>query len=350
VAGRAETEAQRDRRFATQSPEPFDSVVLSDARSQAIGTVSVDGHGRTHLAQRSETGPGTVEGRMSAPSQYGLSITPAWADQAAVFRLAELADSSGLDLIGIQDHPYQWRFHDTWTLISFLAARTSRIRLFPDVVNLRLRPPALLAKAAASLDVLSGGRVELGLGAGGFGEAAAAMGGADRTPAEAVAAAEEAIDVIRLMWSGERGVRYDGTHYRLGGVHTGPRPAHDMGIWVGAGRGRMLDLIGRKADGWVPSSGWMPPESLRPSLERIGEAVEAAGRPPGIVRCVYNVMGDIGPGRGEGFSGPVGHWIDEIARLGEVGVDAVVFWPGGDDPVGQARSFAEEVVQAVRAG
>ena len=287
---------------------------------------------------------------MSAPSEYGLSITPAWADQDEVLRLAEVADGTGLDLVGIQDHPYQWRFHDTWTLIAFLAARTSRVRLFPDVANLRLRPPALLAKAAASLDVLSGGRVELGLGAGGFGQAALAMGGADRTPAEAVAAAEEAIDVIRLMWSGERGVRYDGAHYRLGGVHTGPRPAHDMGIWVGAGRERMLDLIGRKADGWVPSSGWIGPQSLGASLERIAHAAEEAGRPPDAVRCVYNVMGDIRPGPGEGFSGPVGHWVEEIARLGEAGVDAVVFWPGGDDPVAQARSFAEEVVPAVRAG
>ncbi|HZB78639.1 MAG TPA: LLM class flavin-dependent oxidoreductase, partial [Actinomycetota bacterium] len=68
-----------------------------------------------------------------------------------------MADEAGLDLIGIQDHPYQWRFHDTWTLIAYLAGRTSRVRFFPDVIDLPLRPPAILAKSAASLDVLTGG-------------------------------------------------------------------------------------------------------------------------------------------------------------------------------------------------
>ena len=86
------------------------------------------------------------------------------------------ADEGGIDLVGIQDHPYQWRYVDTWTLIAWLAARTERIRFFPDVANLPLRPPAVLAKAAASLDVLSGGRVELGLGAGAFWEAIGADG------------------------------------------------------------------------------------------------------------------------------------------------------------------------------
>jgi alkanesulfonate monooxygenase SsuD/methylene tetrahydromethanopterin reductase-like flavin-dependent oxidoreductase (luciferase family) len=97
------------------------------------------------------------------------------------------ADELGLDLIGIQDHPYQWRFLDTWSLIGDLLARTERIRFFPDVANLPLRGPAMMAKQAASLDVLAGGRFELGLGAGAFWEAIGAAGGsaarrASRTP------------------------------------------------------------------------------------------------------------------------------------------------------------------------
>jgi alkanesulfonate monooxygenase SsuD/methylene tetrahydromethanopterin reductase-like flavin-dependent oxidoreductase (luciferase family) len=142
---------------------------------------------------------------MASRLEFGISITPDWSKQDELLRLARMADETGLDLIGIQDHPYQWRFHDTWTLIAFLAGRTSRVRFFPDVIDLPLRPPAILAKAAASLDVLTGGRVELGLGAGGFWDAIEAMGGPRRTPAEAVAATEEAIDVIRLVWSGQRG-------------------------------------------------------------------------------------------------------------------------------------------------
>ena len=119
---------------------------------------------------------------MSQQVEYGISITPMWPDQPVTIGLAEVAEEVGLDLIGIQDHPYQWRFYDTWTLIAYLAGRTSRIRFFPDVVVLPLRPPAILAKSAASLDLLTGGRVELGLGAGGFWDASRCHGRAPAHP------------------------------------------------------------------------------------------------------------------------------------------------------------------------
>ena len=287
---------------------------------------------------------------MTAGLEFGISITPNWLNQDDVLRLPQVADEAGLDLIGIQDHPYQWRFYDTWTLIAHLAGRTSRVRFFPDVASLPLRPPAILAKAAASLDVLTGGRVELGLGAGSFWDAIEAIGGPRRTPGQAVEATEEAIDVIRLMWSGERGVRYDGRHYRLAGVHTGPKPAHDIGIWVGAAGPRMLDLIGRKADGWVPSAGWAPPEDLPGYLRRIEDAAARAGRDPGSIRRIYNLMGSIGPATGERLVGPPPFWVDQLGGLAEIGMDAFIFWPGGEDPVGQAEAFAAEVAPAVRAG
>jgi alkanesulfonate monooxygenase SsuD/methylene tetrahydromethanopterin reductase-like flavin-dependent oxidoreductase (luciferase family) len=281
--------------------------------------------------------------------EFGLSITPTWLKQSDVLHLAQVADEAGLDLVGIQDHPYQWRFYDTWTLIAYLAGRTSRVRFFPDVTSLPLRPPAILAKAAASLDVLSGGRVELGLGAGAFWDAIVAMGGPRRTPGQAVEATEEAIDVIRLVWSGERGVRYDGRHYQLSGLHTGPKPAHDIGIWLGAGGLRMLDLVGRKADGWVPSASWAPPDALPRYLRRIEDAAATAGRDPASIRRVYNLMGAIGPATGERLVGPASFWVEELHRLAEIGMDAFIFWPGGEDPVGQAETFAAEVVPAVRA-
>jgi alkanesulfonate monooxygenase SsuD/methylene tetrahydromethanopterin reductase-like flavin-dependent oxidoreductase (luciferase family) len=164
-----------------------------------------------------------------------------------------------------------------------------------------------------------------------------------------VEAAEEAIDVIRLVWSGDRGVRYEGRHYHLSGLHTGPKPAHDIGIWVGAGGPRMLDLIGRKADGWVPSASWAPPEDLPAYLRRIEQATARAGRDARSIRRVYNLMGAIGPATGERFVGPASSWIDELARLVETGMDAFVFWPSGEDPVGQAEAFAAEVVPEVRA-
>src|SRR6185312_8607476 len=118
---------------------------------------------------------------------------PDAADIPGIMRLARQVDDLGFDLIGIQDHPYQRRFLDTWTLMAAILAQTRRVRVFPDVASLPLRPPAVLAKAAASLDLLSGGRFELGLGAGAFWDAIVAMDGPRRSPREALAALEEAI-------------------------------------------------------------------------------------------------------------------------------------------------------------
>src|SRR4051812_12725254 len=191
--------------------------------------------------------------------RVGVSLVPNADDHEKLVELAVAADGAGLDLIGIQDHPYQRRFLDTWILIGHLLARTERITIFPDVANLPLRPPAMMAKAAASLDVMSGGRFELGLGAGANWRQIAGMGGPDRTGPESVEAVDEAIDVIRLMWSGERSVSFEGKHYGLDDARPGPPPVHRMGIWLGAFRPRMIRLAGRKADGWVPSLGPLTP-------------------------------------------------------------------------------------------
>lgn len=263
-------------------------------------------------------------------------------------RLARLADRSGLEFVGIQDHPYQRRYLDTWTLISYLAARTGRVRFFPDVVDLPLRPPAMLAKAAASLDLLSGGRVELGLGAGAFWDAIEAMGGPRRTPGEAVRAVEEAIRVMRLLWSDERSARFDGEHYSLKGARPGPAPAHEIGIWVGALGPKMLALTGRLADGWVPSSGWATPEKLPSFNEKIDDAAREAGRDPGEIRRVYNVSGRIGENAQGFLDGPASYWVEELTRLTlEYGMDTFIFWPA-EDQERQIGTFAEEVAPAVR--
>src|SRR6202521_498224 len=117
---------------------------------------------------------------------FGISVPPSARDHEAVLATAELADDLGLDIIGFQDHPYQAAFLDAWTLLSYVAGRTKHIRLFPNVANVPLRPPAVLARSAAALDILSAGRVELGLGAGYFIETIAAMGGPRPTLPELV--------------------------------------------------------------------------------------------------------------------------------------------------------------------
>src|SRR5215469_12916528 len=165
---------------------------------------------------------------------FGIFVTPRADAAEHVVRLARRADAAGLDWVSVQDHPYQPAFLDAWTLLTTIAAATSRVSVFPNVANLPLRPPAVLARAVASLDILSGGRAELGIGAGAFWDAIAAMGGQRRTPASSVAALREAIAVIRALWTPGRGARVDGEYYSLAGAKPGPFPVHDLGIWVGA--------------------------------------------------------------------------------------------------------------------
>lgn len=271
------------------------------------------------------------------PLKFGYFLEPGAADAARTLAAGRLVDALGFDLLGIQDHPYQPRFLDTWTLLSALGAQTEKVRLFPDVISLPLRPPAVLAKAAASLDLITGGRVELGIGAGAFWNPIEAMGGVRRTPGEAVAALSEAIDVIRLWWSGDRSVRYTGAHYSLKGSHPGPEPAHPVGIWLGAYGPKMLRLIGGKADGWLPSLSFLAPEKLAAAHKRIDEAAEAAGRDPGQINRVYNLSGDRS----------TSEWVDLLTTLSvEKGMDGYIF--GGPPEESGLRRIAQEIVPAVR--
>jgi alkanesulfonate monooxygenase SsuD/methylene tetrahydromethanopterin reductase-like flavin-dependent oxidoreductase (luciferase family) len=286
--------------------------------------------------------------RYGRPLEFGLSLVPASADVLLLRSLAKRADELGLDLIGIQDHPYQWRFLDTFSLIGDLLARTERVRFFPDVANLPLRPPAMLAKQAAALDLLSGGRFELGLGAGAFWEAIGAMGGPARSGREALEALEEGIEIIRRFWSGERTIAFEGRHYSVKGLHPGPPPAHPIGIWLGVGKPRSLELTGRVADGWVPSLGWATPDLVPGLTKRIDEAAEQAGRNPSEIRRVYNISGTItdGPARGL-LDGPPDHWVETLTGFAaDLGFDTFIFWPG-DDPEAQLERFAQEVVSTL---
>jgi len=135
---------------------------------------------------------------------FGTFITPAVQPVMHAVDLAIVADRAGLDLATFPDHPYQPRSHDTWTLLSYVASRTERIHVSGNVLNLPLRQPAAPARSAASLDLLSGGRFELGIGAGFFWDAVEAMGARRLTAGQAVVALEEAIQIIRGIW-GPRG-------------------------------------------------------------------------------------------------------------------------------------------------
>lgn len=282
------------------------------------------------------------------PLEFGVSLAPTASDLEVIFAATDAADR-GLDLIGVQDHPYQRRFLDTMMLLDAMAARTRNVRVFPDVACLPLRPPAMLANEAASIDIMSNGRFELGLGAGAFWDAIAGMGGPRRSPRAALAALEEAVTIIRLLWSGERGLRYAGDHYSIAGIHSGPVPVHNIEIWFGVYGPQACRLLGRVADGWIPSLGRISLEELDSRMSLIDEAAVEEGRDPSEIRRMVNVGGTITDRASHGrFNGPEQQWVEELTDLTRNhGFDTYVFWPE-DDPVAQIQRFAE-VAEAVRA-
>lgn len=279
---------------------------------------------------------------------FGAFLTPSSGTPNDVVALTRLSEKVGLDLVTFQDHPYQPAFLDTWALISYVAAQTSSIGLSANVVNLPLRPPAVLARSLSSLDRLSGGRIELGLGAGAFWEAIEAMGGRRLYPGQAMQALDEAIDIFRGIWDGDArgGVRVDGDVYRVAGAKRGPSPAHQISIWLGAYKPRMLALTGSKADGWLPSMGYLKPDDLSAGNTIIDDAAHQAGRAPETVRRLLNVSGEFISSNGGFLVGPPAQWAQELAELTLVdGVSAFIL---GSDDATTLQRFAHEVAPHVR--
>lgn len=270
--------------------------------------------------------------------RFGAFITPKNEDPHAVVELAVASERAGLDLVTFQDHPYQPAYLDTWTLLSYVAARTERVSLAPNVANLPLRPPSVLARSAASLDLLTGGRVELGLGAGAFWDAIAALGGRRLAPGEAVRATREAIRVIHSAW-GRGPARVEGEFYSARGAKVGPRPAHDIGIWLGAYKPRMLELTGALADGWLPTIGRMSAQEITDANARIDDAAVAAGRQAADVLRIANVSGPL-------TSRSVPRRVEELTALTlDQGFSTYVFM--GDDRDGLYVA-GQEIAPAVR--
>ncbi len=283
------------------------------------------------------------------PITFGLSLYPSVDQLRQTMELVQAADVAGLDYLAIQDHAYNVEFLDVWTLISYLAAETERISFVPDVADLQLRPPTMLAKAAASLSVLSGGRIVLGVGGGASAGAIAAMGGVRRSGPEMVAFTEEALKIMRRALAGDV-VEFHGEQHDIGGYQAGPLPPAPIPLWLGSQGPRMLAVTGRSSDGWVsPLSTYTPPSAVPAAQQRIDEAARSAGRDPAAVRRIYNVVGAIGTGRGgPGLTGDVDTWVDTLADWAvDLGFDTFIFWPR-TSPLSQLELFVKEVVPAVR--
>ena len=270
-------------------------------------------------------------------TEIGIFVVPYADGHEAMTAQVLAADEAGLDYAAVQDHPYQRGFLDTWTLLAHLAAQTRQVRLVPDVLNLPLRLPAMIAKAAMSLDLLSGGRVEIGLGAGAYWDAIEAMGGPRRTPKESVDAVEEALPILRAYLAGEPSVTFEGHTYRVAGAKPGPLPPHSIGVWLGAYGPRMLALTGRLADGWIPSLGgrFLAEDDVAPMQARIDDAAGRAGREPAEIKRVLNLMDpEPTPNR----------LRDRLLRVAELGFETILVAVPDEDPLAFVRRLADDVV------
>ncbi|MBD2891293.1 F420-dependent glucose-6-phosphate dehydrogenase [Actinomadura sp. RB99] len=276
----------------------------------------------------------------------------------ALMRKVQRADRDGLDIFSLSDHPYIGARLDAYATIGFLLGRTDRIAGFANVTNLPTRPAPMLARAVTTLSALSGGRVVLGMGAGGLWDRIADMGVLRLAPADAVDAFEEAIVLVRELSGGGEPVTHEGRHYRVTEIE--PAPVDAPPVWTGSVGRRSLAATGRVADGWIPghAADWLS-ERYRTSRPVIDEAAAAAGRDPAAVRTVFNLPGRITDrplaatrdGDGRWIGGSAGQWVEELtgAVLEHGASGFILFSPKGgtQDEVSLGR-WAEEVVPAVR--
>ncbi|NUT34438.1 MAG: LLM class flavin-dependent oxidoreductase [Hamadaea sp.] len=290
---------------------------------------------------------------------FGFGAHSGIAEGPELLRLVQQADRDGLDLFSLSDHPYIGARLDAYAAIGFALGRTERIAGLANVTNLPTRPAPMLARTVTSLSALSGGRIVLGMGAGGLWDRIADMGVQPKSPGAAVGAFEEAIVLVRKLSGGGAPVTFDGRHYRVSNIEPAPVAAPE--IWTGSNGPRSLAATGRVADGWIPghAADWLT-DLYRTSRPIIDEAAAAAGRDPRDVRTIYNLPGRITdrplPATrdrdGRWIGGSTDQWIEELtgAVLDHGAAGFTLFSPrGGTADTVTLRRWATEIAPAVRA-
>lgn len=280
---------------------------------------------------------------------------PATIDAGDPAELARAAESLGFDLISVSDHPAGTAStNETWTMLAFAAAATTRIGLMTRVLGVPFRLPAMVAKMAETLDRLSGGRLVLGLGGGASDDEIRQFGLPVPTPGQKVTGLAEAVSVIRGLWT-EPGFSFDGARYRTDAADLSPKPARAIPLWFGTFGPRALELTGRVADGWIPSLGYVPAERLPVLREAVLAAAERAGRPRDAVTCALNLevhLDDAATPTDDLVAGPpevVAARLAQLAGLGFTVLNLKVPAPGGSDRATLVERIATEVLPLVRA-
>jgi alkanesulfonate monooxygenase SsuD/methylene tetrahydromethanopterin reductase-like flavin-dependent oxidoreductase (luciferase family) len=277
----------------------------------------------------------------------GLGISTAAGPDADPVAEALTAEALGYDFVSASDHPVgSDPSYETPTLLTWIAARTTRIGVASRVLGVPFRRPAMIAKAAESLQRLSRGRLILGLGAGYSDDEIKALGGPVPTARAKVDGLADAIEIMRAAWS-QSSASHHGTVYSVDRLQLEPKPKQPIPIWLGTYGPRALAVTGRLADGWIPSLGFAGPDRIPELLDRVRTASVAAGRAPDAVRAIYNVPIDLNPathGTGGSIAGSATDIIQQLQAFTELGFTGFNLMPTGD----QLRAIAEDVLPTLR--
>ncbi|WP_309111573.1 LLM class flavin-dependent oxidoreductase [Saccharothrix sp.] len=296
---------------------------------------------------------------MSLPEVvFGFGAHSVVDDGPELLRMTQRADREGLDVFSLSDHPYLGNRLDAYATIGYVLGQTQHLAGFANVTNLPTRPAPMLARAVTTLSALSGGRVVLGMGAGGLWDRIADMGVPRLSAGDAVDAFEEAIVLIRKLSGGGPVVTHEGDHYRVNKIEPAPTPAPP--VWTGSVGPKSLAATGRVADGWIPghAADWLS-DRYRTSRPVVDEAAASVGRDPREVRTIYNFPGRITAAplaktRGEDgrwIGGSVEQWVDELtgAVLDHGASGFILFSPRAGTPDADTLArWAAEVAPAVR--
>lgn len=282
---------------------------------------------------------------------FGLDVPTSATPDSDPVGAAISAERGGFDFISASDHPSGTDpTFETWTMLTTIAARTTRIGIATRVLGVPYRAPAIVAKMAETLHRLSGERLVLGLGGGASDDEFRAFGLRVPTPRDKVDGLEEAVRVLHGLWS-EPAFTFRGRLHRTDSAELEPKPRTHIPVWLGTYGPRALEVTGRLADGWIPSLGHASPEAIPHMRERVLAAAREAGRDPSEITSVYN-LGVRVDARAEPEPGAVvgslDHVVERLAEFGGLGFAGFNFQPIGPDRVEQVDLLTREVVPALR--
>jgi alkanesulfonate monooxygenase SsuD/methylene tetrahydromethanopterin reductase-like flavin-dependent oxidoreductase (luciferase family) len=219
----------------------------------------------------------------------GLNVPTSLSQCPDPVSYARRAEELGFDFVSASDHPCGADpTQETWTMLSWIAAGTSQLKVATRVLGVPYRSPAMVAKMGETLNRLSDGRLILGLGGGSADHEFRAFGLDVPSPREKIDGLEDAVRVIRGLWS-EPQFTYEGRRHRVENADVEPKPSRQIPIWLGTFGKRSLAVTGRLADGWIPSLSYAPPDQIPAMREQINTAAQEAGRDPADIAFIYNV-------------------------------------------------------------